>query len=318
MCIPRARKSVFASLAALLLMVFGISSAFGIYLDLNTPLAQPPPTPPADKYAFLPLVIGPPRPRVLVAAAYIDSSISYEPDEAIMLWNVGPLPQSLAGWQLVSGSKRARFPLTGTLEIRPGQRLWCTAQGAAFKSSFGEAPACEWAEDSDPAILNLEGGLALANRGGFIAIEQASGEVVDVLVYGDETMPRAGWQGAPAQLYTRGTIATQGQVWQRKLEPETGRPIDTDRATDWASDLGDIAWGRRVRQPGWQGWDEAGLIRASTTSAHATTTVAVGPEGLFTAIADRLQAATTSIDLSIYTLEHPELASMLADAARAM
>ncbi|MFM7175196.1 MAG: hypothetical protein ACKO4U_19410, partial [Caldilinea sp.] len=54
---------------------------------LSGGLVAPQPTPPGP--LFLPLVVGPPPPRVLIAAAYIDSAVSYEPDEAILLWNTG-------------------------------------------------------------------------------------------------------------------------------------------------------------------------------------------------------------------------------------
>ncbi len=39
--------------------------------------------------AFFPLIQGPTPAKLVIAAAHIDSAISYEPDEAVMLWNVG-------------------------------------------------------------------------------------------------------------------------------------------------------------------------------------------------------------------------------------
>ncbi|MEZ4611863.1 MAG: phospholipase D-like domain-containing protein [Caldilineaceae bacterium] len=45
----------------------------------------------------------------------------------------------------------------------------------------------------------------------------------------------------------------------------------------------------------------------------ATTTVAVGPEGLYTALA-ALNSATSSLDAGVYTLEHPALTDVLRQA----
>ena len=212
---------------------------------------QPPPIAAGQALAaprvWLPLLFTPPPPRILLAAAHIDSAVSHEPDEALLLWNAGVTPQLLAGWSLVSGTRRATFPVTATLTLAPGERLWCAAQASAFAASFGEQAVCEWAADTDPAAVDLAGAFGLVNSGGSVLLRDARGALVDALLYGDETRPIAGWQGAPAQLYTRGLVGANGQVWQRKLDPVSGLPLDSDRATDWQGDLADLTWGRRVR-----------------------------------------------------------------------
>ena len=263
---------------------------------------------------FLPIIYGAPPARVLIAAAHIDSAISGEPDEAILLWNIGQDSQALAGWQLATKSRVATFPMTSTLLIAPGQRLWCTGEATAFRQSFGEEPACEWANDSDPAILNLTNKLQLTNTRGWIALQDADGTVVDVLRYGDEEQIVDGWQGAPVQPYSRGDVTASGQVLERKRDPISGLPIDHDLAADWTADLNDVAWGRRTRMPGWLGWDDATMARPLQASAYATTTVAVGPEGLYAPLATAFAAAAKSIDLSIYTFEHPQMTTVLLDA----
>src|SRR5690606_35925809 len=48
---------------------------------------QTPPDPPPAAVLYLPEIQSPPPARILIAAAHIDSAISYEPDEAILLWN---------------------------------------------------------------------------------------------------------------------------------------------------------------------------------------------------------------------------------------
>ncbi len=265
----------------------------------------------------LPLIGSPPQGNLLIAGAHIDSALTGEGDEAILLWNASRTPIELAGWTLEVNGRRATFPLNGAPTLLPGERLWCTAQAALFRISFGELPACEWATDSDPAILNLEGTtLPLSNSGATMHLRNPAGLVIDTMLYGNRVGPVAGWEGTPVQVYDRGAIARQGQIWQRKLAPATGLPIDQDVATDWASDLADLNWGRRVRFPGWGGWSVEDRMLPATISANASITVAIAPEGLYVPIAATLTSATQSIDLGLYTFEHPKLAQIIADAAQ--
>jgi hypothetical protein len=281
-----------------------------------TPAGTSPFTDTLTVHIYLPLIAGPPPAHLLIAAAYIDSVISGEPDEAILLWNIGDGRQLLAGWQLTTQTRQVTFPLTTTLQLQPGQHIWCTAQAVAFRTTFGTNPACEWATDSDPDVPNLDGKLTLPNSGGRIQLLNAAGQVVDTLLYGDEQQPAGGWAGAAAQLYTRGVLPAAGQIWQRKFDPQTALPIDSDRASDWSGDLADLDQGRRVRMPGWQGWGRDDLAWPVSGVANTSVTIAVGPEGLYRPIAQALAAANQSIDLSIYQLAHRELAQVLADAAR--
>lgn len=263
---------------------------------------------------YMPVISGPPLPDLLIAAAHIDSSVSNEPDEAILLWNVGERTQSLAGLQLATQSKVARFSVTTTLAIAPGARLWCAAEATAFRRSFGEMPGCEWKADTEPNVPNLDGSFTLVNSGGRLSLLAADGTAIDTLLYGNETDTATGWTGAPAQVYDRSVIPSSGQVWQRKRDPTTNVPIDTNRASDWAGDLADVAWGRRVRMPGWRGWDASDGAFPAVETAAAQVTVAVGPEGLYQPLHALFTGATRSIDLSIYTFEHPEMAAALVAA----
>lgn len=277
--------------------------------------AQESPPTPSPSALFLPIVHGPPPSQVLIAAAYIDSAISYEPDEAILLWNVGLGAQPLAGWSLTAGAQRAVFPITSTVVLAPGARLWCTANADSFLHSFGEPAGCAW-ESAPAGTPMLDAALSLANTGGVITLADATGAAVDTLLYGNTTRQPTGWIGAPATLYTRGLATSSGQVWQRKLDPLTGQPVDSDYAQDWAGDLTDLAWGRRVRQPGWGGWDPSDGLLPVTGVETAAWGVAVGPEGLYTPLAEILNRASQTIDLSLYTFEHPPLAQLLADIIR--
>ena len=285
------------------------SAAYGIVH--TTPF-----TTPITNQLFLPWVAGPIPGQLVIAAAHIDSVISGEGDEAVLLWNIGEGTQPLAGWQLATSNRQATFPITSTLRLAPGERLWCTATAATFRLSFGEVPGCEWASDSDPSVLNLDGKLALTNSGGHLYLRNPAGELMDTLIYGNNAQPAAGWQGVAAQIYARGDVPVSGQVWQRKRDPVTGWPLDSDRASDWAGDLADLVWGRQVRMPGWTGWTPTDLDRPQSGMANANVTIAIGPEGLYQPLAALLASATTSLDLSLYTLEHRELAQVIADTAR--
>ena len=182
-----------------------------------------------------------------------------------------------------------------------------------FQQSFGHAPACAWDVADSPGSVALDGSLALANHGGQIQLRDAGDKLIDALLYGDAAHAIEGWTGPPAQAYARGAIATEGQVWQRKRHPLSHQPLDTDSASDWAGDLADTDWGRRVFFPG---WEMDGRIRPAHSAESATVTVAVAPEGLYAPVNDALASARHSIDLSLYVLEHPQLAQTMAAAAR--
>lgn len=274
------------------------------------PLAQPTAT-----FLYLPTIQSPPPARLLIAAAHIDSTIRDEPDEAILLWNIGMRAQSLAGWAIRAGTKTARFPVTASVSLNPGERLWCTGQAEVFRRSFGEWPGCTW-DDNSTESVHLDAQISLANNGGEITLLNREGEIVDVLLYGTTAHASPGWQGAPATAYTRGLLSAQGQVWQRKRDPSTGQPLDNDNATDWTGDLADLRWGRRVHLPGWTGWDSTSGLWPPSTSETATITVAVGPEGLYIPMAAFIAQTGQTLDLSLYTLEHPPLAVAIAAAAR--
>ena len=251
---------------------------------------------PAPAELHLPWIAKSPAP-ILIAAAYIDSARSGEADEALMLWNVGTQIVPLGGWQVESSGKHTSVSSDGGLSIAAGQRLWLAAEAAAFRQSFGESPAAEWAGDTDPLVPDLIGKISLPNTSGTLRLLDPDGAIADVLLYGTETTPTYGWEGPPAQLYTRDVVTAQGQVWQRKRDPRFGFPLDSNCAHDWAGDLSDSLWGRQVRWPGWLGWDAGSWDLPQESEALADTLLAVGPEGLYTPVAQTLGAAQTTIDL---------------------
>src|SRR4051794_1510516 len=82
---------------------------------------------------LLPSLHAPPAGHIMIAAAHIDSALTGEADEAILLWNAAPTPVDLAGWTLEVNGRRTAFPITSTLTLPSGGRGWCTAQAALFQ-----------------------------------------------------------------------------------------------------------------------------------------------------------------------------------------
>jgi len=274
-----------------------------------------PNTTPLTPTLYLPLIQRP-APRLLIAAAHIDSAISGEGDEALWFWNSGPGPAALAGWQITGNGRTVTFPITSTLTIAPGAGLWCTADPTLFRRTFGFPAGCEWGADNDPAVPDLVGSSPqLTNSGGVVQLRLPDGQVADVLVYGSTSQIPPGWDGAAAQLYNRGATGAEGQVWRRKPDPQHTF-ADTDRAADWSGDLTDPDWGRQVFFPGWAIWRTDWKPTAQPIQASGTITLAVGPNGLYEPMAAFLRGAQESLDISLYTLEHPLLAEEIAAAAR--
>ena len=293
--------------------LIGICVCFG-FLVFGVSLVHAQDDPPPVYKVLLPAVQGIRQPRIVIAAAHIDSALSGEPDEAILLWNLDGQPYTLAGWRLRGNGRTAVAPPDSALTIPAHGSLWCAKEATAFAATFGFPPACEWTE-SDPNVPNLVDGVpALTNSGGVIQLVAPNGEVIDTLLYGNTSTTAVGWEGAAAQLYTRGVIPAQGQVWRRKVDPSTTLPVDSDRSADWAGDLNDLAWGRQVFFPGWRIWREP--VSNDVQSSWANTNVAVGPDGLYAHVAAVLGAATERLDLAIYTFEHPPLAQLLVERAQ--
>ena len=256
------------------------------------------------------------RPPLLIAAAYIDSTRSGEADEAVLLWNVGAAAVPLAGWRSKAADGARSCPPPPNCCSPPANACGWPPRRSPFAKPLASRLPPNGPPTPTPLTPDLTGKISLPNAGGALRLLDPTGAVADVLLYGDETSPAVGWTGPPAQLYTRTVVTAQGQVWQRKRDPQTGLPQDANGPQDWAGDLADPAWGRQVRWPGWRGWDAASWALPQAGAALADTLLAVGPEGLYVPVAQTLDAAQTTIDLSIYTLEHPQLAQLLADAAR--
>lgn len=250
---------------------------------------------------------------VLISALYYDGYASGDADEAFQLINVGSVPINLQGWTVRDNRDAVVFP-SGSLG--PGDSIWVTRFSDPFRASFGFQP--DWVMDPTNPLVPTLGGrpLRFANSGDQITLWDDSGQLVDAVVYEGGDITIDGWIGPSVKPYApSSTFSESGQILYRKRDEETGQPVsDTDSAADWAQDPEDPVHGRRVRYPG---WDIEPFVYATQITTTATLTVAVGPDHLFQSVIRQIDRARESVQFHGYTLEHPAIAQVLADRARA-
>ena len=260
----------------------------------------------------------PAPPGVVISAVYPDGYAPGDADEAVQLWNTGIRAVDLAGWSVSDGEGTATFPPGATLAA--GRRVWLTQDAAAFARSFGHGPDWVWAGGVPVGATvqrmgSIHGGPALANAGDEVVLRVADGGGTDTVIYGKGATAAAGWHGPSVQPFAPPGVSAAHQVLYRKLESASGRPfVDTDRAVNWASDPADAEHGRRVRFPG---WDLEAHVRTETARDAGRVEVAVAPDALFGFLRRHFGSARASVDLMVYTFEHPVLAEVLAERARA-
>ncbi len=251
------------------------------------------------------------HPPVRLNALFYDGYAAADADEAFHLWNPGPDTVDLVNWAASDGSKRVVFP---PLLLPPRETLWCAYSAVAFQAAFGFPPACEYGPVTDPSLPHLDGApFHLGDDGGRLSLTDPQGIVIDALVYenGPATL---GWTGPGVFPWHPYGFAEGGQILSRKTDEATGEPLpDTDRADDWASDPADPIAGRKVRYPAW----DTTAFKPLRAPDPALVTVALTPDSGFAVVRDALQAAQTSIQLELYTFDHPGLADVVAARAAA-
>jgi cardiolipin synthase A/B len=273
--------------------------------------------PPLDRFVYLPLVrqnVPNPTP-LLISALYFDPYASGEPDEAFQVYNRLATAVSLAGWRVSAGSRTVTFP--AGLDLGAHAKIWCARQATAFAATFGFSPGCEYGADTDPAVPDLTGGsLVFANPGGRVALADAAGRYMDVLVYEAGDAATAGWHGPAVYPYTpTNNFGAEGQILSRKRDAASGLPVeDTDTRADWQQDPDDVIDGRKAEYPG---WDVDGFFLSTPAAEPATVRVIVSPDNAYAAVRSLLDASQESIRFAGYTFEHAGLGEALAARARA-
>ena len=250
----------------------------------------------------------------LISALYYDTYVSGEPDEAFQIYNPASLPVRLDGWQITDGTRILVFPDEFWLPAHA--KLWCARQAAAFLLTFGLAPGCEYAADSDAEVPNLTGAAwQFSNSGGRLTLVSPDGSYSDTLVYEGGSADVPGWSGEPVLPYQpTNFFGQEGQILYRKLDQGSGLPVpDRDTRADWASDPDDVINGRKAQYAGWD-LERFFVPQASTETAHLQ--ILVSPDNAFPALKSLLEGAEHSIRLEGYTFESAPLAETLAARAR--
>jgi len=186
---------------------------------------------------------------------------------------------------------RVTFP---TPSLIPANTTWTlTANATWYAFETGNLPTYEWT-NAQPAIplLISHGSLGLSNTAGTIALTDPTGTCIDLLCYGNTTVPDVGWNGDPLPAPQTGVILTRNTY--------NGTPLDTDSAADWTHP--------RVFHIG-----QTNLLPLTLLS-DAQITCFVSPDCSYPVITAAIDNATTSLLLNMYEFTNTALAQHLLDA----
>lgn len=129
--------------------------------------------------------------------------------------------------------------------------------------------------------------------------------MVDAVVYKAGDLTQTGWIGPAVQPYTNGFFGVEGQILFRKPIQSTGQLVpDTDTAADWAQATDDDINGKRIAYPG---WSRETFFQTRNVNEPGEVRILVAPDHLFEHVRAIIDAATRSIDITAYTLSHPDL-----------
>lgn len=256
-----------------------------------------------------------PSTTLVIDAVLYDGYVSYEPDEAVQIRNMGDTPVPLQN-VAISDATGPDATITVMHMLAPGAAVWLADEDLAFQQSFGFLPDFAIVA-TQPGVVALDGNWpGFANAGDEVLLWQ-DGVVVDCLIYeGSGGAPCAGhWSGTAVQPYRVGTVfGIEGQILYRKRDETTGLPVaDTDAAADWAQDAADPINGRRVRYPGWDIEDYWTTTKVTET---AVLTVAIAPDNAYDTLVAHIDAANTSIQIASHTFDNLGIAAALGNAAQ--
>jgi phosphatidylserine/phosphatidylglycerophosphate/cardiolipin synthase-like enzyme len=232
-------------------------------------------------------------------------------DEAVSLINISESPVDVSSWQLTDGVSTAVLP--AGLSISPGQIIWLANDAAAFQRQFGHLPnaAKDIVTFTLPALTGTWPGFA--NDGDEVLLSDSTAQLIDVLVYEDGDTSVTGWSGTAVEPYApHNALPATGQIIYRMRNQQTGLPVpDTDSASDWAQDMGDIVNGRKVRYPG---WDLDEFFFTTQVTETAVLTVAIAPDNAYDAIVNEIENAQETIQVVVQTLENHAIGDALVQA----
>ncbi len=240
---------------------------------------------------------------VLINAIYIDGFELSDADEAIAIRNVNSDAINLSGWRLNDGEATSAIFSQGVV-LQPGEQLWVTHNGEAFRRQFGFA-----------ADLVVPSWPRFANDGDEVYLFDEQDNIVDSVIYGEGRDGNGDWIGPALQPYTAGGLfGKEGQILYRKQDQHSGFPlVDTNTAEDWAQSLADPVNGRRVRYPAWN-LDE--FFQPLHVTETARITIAIAPDNALATVVAMIDSAQESVEVETLTIENLAIGEALASAAR--
>lgn len=230
--------------------------------------------------------------HLLIVAVYYDTYLSYEPEEFVKLHNPTSSPIDISGWSITDQLETVTFPPGAS--IAAAESIYVTANATAFRREMALDADYEHEVDSDPAIPQMIGTIGLANTGDEVILEDGSGTVVDVVIYGTSTYAGVGWQGDPVDS------DSEGVVTERDTDETTGEYVDTDTKEDWDDN-------RRY-------WVGQSHFEYETFSFFGEVTAFVSPDSSFPVLTSAIESATSSFYLNVYEITSFYLMDYIVDA----
>ncbi|MEK6851523.1 MAG: phospholipase D-like domain-containing protein [Candidatus Thermoplasmatota archaeon] len=210
-------------------------------------------------------------------------------DEYVVVANPGAAPLNVTGWTITDGEGTLTFPASSA--IAANARIVVAQNATAYwEDTLRSADFRYGAGNATPMLV--AGSFRLNNDGDEVILRDASGATVDVLAYGTSPFGGEGWTGPAAEAVGLGHVA------RRDFD---GGWRDTNTSADWNL--------VRVWSLGQSEFSPAAFEFTGVARAFVTPDAGPGP------LLDLLGNATTSVDLSLYTLTHDGLGEGLARAA---
>ena len=253
-----------------------------------SPAGLPPPSPPL--FPAPPSgtgTRGPLPPILLVEAFYF----ALRDDEYVVLTNPGPAAVDLSGWRLTDREGAVEFPANASLAA--GARAVIARNATSYREDTLDDAEYTYGAGNATRMIVVGRIPQLNNDGDEVLVLDPAGAIVDAFVYGGSTYTGSGWTGRPAAKLTMGKRAVRAAV--------PGGPVDTDTGADWDSLR---SYGLGQSEVPFRSFDIEGRATASLSPDDSLSTL----EGV-------LDAATTSIHASVYTLTSPAIGASLRAAA---
>jgi len=238
--------------------------------------------------------------------------------ESICIMNTGSTSLDISNYAITDFEGAVKFPQSTS--IAPNSRIWVTREAVEFEKEFNKKPDYEYGADTDPTVSNLPQvditGITqvsgsypvLDDSADEVAVFDPSNKIVDVVAWGTSDYANTGWSGTKITPYIFASyISPNGDIAYRKLNETTGMPVpDTNTLNDWSWDPTDPIDGCKIMYPGWDTWDSYLFFPVKHT-ATVTTTFFASPDNSYTAVANLIDSATSSIKIELYEITEIEI-----------